>query len=164
MPYTQSLQPVIVATDNPSNINALTDLCGKQVSATEGTTHIDLVNGTGDYFRQGLNAGCAQAGQPPIDVRIFETESHAVTALLDGQVAAYLGNSGFQADFPEQLEFSEATLPPARQGITTALDRPILNTAVEATMAQLFADGTYRAILVQHLPNEQSVQLVSVLE
>ena len=164
VPYTESLQPVIVATGNPSNINALTDLCGRPVSATEGTTHVDLVNGTGDYLRHGLNTGCAEAGQPLIDLRTFQTESHAVTALLDGQVAAYLGNSGFQADFPEQLEFSEATLPPARQGITTAPDRPILNMAVQAAMAQMFADGTYREILVQHLPNEESVRIVSLLE
>lgn len=164
VPYTESLQPVMVRTGNPDNINVLTDLCGKPASATEGTTHVDLVNGTGDYVRGGLNADCDAADLPSIDLRTFQTESHAVTALLDDKVAAYLGNSGFQAEFPERLEFSEATLPLARQGIATALDRPSLNAAVGATMAQMFADGTYRQILVQHLPNEESVRLVSILE
>ena len=63
-----------------------------------------------------------------------------------------------------QIEFSAATLPVARQGITTALDRPILRAAVEATFHQMFSDGTYRAILIQHLPNDESVAIVSILE
>ena len=164
VPYTESIQPVLVATGNPNNINSLIDLCGQAVSAAEGTTHIDLVNGTGDYEGDGLNVDCATAGLPPIDLRTFETDSHAVTALLRGNVVGYLGNSGFQQEFPHQIEFAEAILPPARQGITTALDRPNLHTAVEATLAQMFSDGRYRAILIQHLPNDESVAIVSILE
>ena len=162
--YTESVQPVLVAIDNPNSIDALIDLCGQPVSAAEGTTHIDLVNGLGDFAGEGLNADCAAAGQPPIDLQTFETDSHAVTALLRGDVVGYLGNSGFQQEFPDQIEFSEAVLPPARQGITTALDRPILDAAVAAILGQMFADGTYRAILIEHLANDQSVAIVSILE
>ena len=162
--YSESLQPVLVQINNPHNINALTDLCGQPVSATEGTTHIDLVNGTGDYVAQGLNEGCAAAGRSLIDLQIHETESHAVTALLQGNVTAYLGNPSFAFEFPTQVEYSDATLPPARQGITTAVDRPALHAAVAATLAEMMADGTYRGILVQHLPNDASVRIVSILE
>lgn len=162
--YSESLQPVLVEAGNPNQIDALTDLCGEAVSATEGTTHIDLVNGTGEYVGQGLNADCSDAGAPPIDLRTFETEAHAVTALLTGQVSAYFGNPNFAFEFPGQIEYSDATLPPARQGITTAKDRPALHAAVAAALAEMMADGTYRAILVQHLPNDDSVQFVSILE
>jgi polar amino acid transport system substrate-binding protein len=162
--YSESLQPVLVATGNPNNINALTDLCGQSVSATDGTTHVDLVNGTGEYVGQGLNEGCSAAGRSPIDLQTHETESHAVTALLQGDVTAYLGNPNFAFEFSEQIQYSEATLPPARQGITTARDRPALHAAVAATLAAMMADGTYRAILAQHLPNDASVQVVSILE
>ena len=153
-----------MATGNPNNINALTDLCGHAVSATEGTTHVDLVNGTGDYVGQGLNGGCAAASLTPIDLQTHETESHAVTALLQGDVIAYLGNPSFAFEFGDQIEYSDATLPPARQGITTARDRPALHAAVAATIASMMADGTYRAILIQHLPNDESVKVVSILE
>ncbi|MGI8928399.1 MAG: transporter substrate-binding domain-containing protein [Candidatus Limnocylindrales bacterium] len=162
--YSESLQPVLVKINNPHNINTLTDLCGQPVSATEGTTHVDLVNGTGDYVGQGLNEDCRVAGYPKIDLRIHETESHAVTALLRGDVTAYLGNPSFAFEFSEQIEYSDGTLPPARQGITSARDRPALHAAVAATLAEMMADRSYRAILVQHLPNDESVQVVSILE
>lgn len=162
--YSESLQPVLVQIDNPHNINALTDLCGQPVSATEGTTHVDLVNGTGDYVGEGMNDGCAADGRPPIDLQTHETESHAVTALLQGDVTAYLGNPNFAFEFRDQIEYSDATLPPARQGITTARDRPALHAAVAATLAEMMADGTYRGILAAHLPNDASVKAVSILE
>jgi polar amino acid transport system substrate-binding protein len=162
--YTESIQPVLVASGNPEGINALTDLCGKSVSATEGTTHVDLVNGTGEYVGEGLNASCVAAGQPEIDLQTFQTESHAVSALLDGDVAAYLGNPNFAADFPDQIEYSDATLPPAKQGIATAKDRPALGAAVADAISAMIADGTYRAILIQHLPNDESVKIVSIVE
>lgn len=164
VPYSESIQPVLVEIGNPSNVNALTDLCGHQVSATEGTTHVDLVNGTGDYVGEGLNEGCVAAGRPPIDLETHETESHAVTALLRGDVTAYLGNPSFAFEFSDRIAYSDATLPPARQGITMARDRSALHAAVAATLAEMMADGTYRSILVQHLPNNESVQVVSILE
>lgn len=162
--YSKSLQPVLVQINNPRGINNLTDLCGQPVSATEGTTQVDLINGTGDYAGHGLNEGCAMAGRPPIDLRVHETESSAVTALLRGDVTAYLGNPGFAFEFKEQIEYSDATLPPARQGITTAKDRPVLHAAVAVMLAEMMADGTYRSILAQHLPTDESVQVVSILE
>lgn len=162
--YSESLQPVLVQIGNPSEINALTDLCGQPVSATAGTTHVDLVNGTGAYVDQGLNEGCAAAGRGPIQLETHQTESQGVTALLEGDVTAYLGNPSFAFEFPDQIEYSDAKLPPARQGITTATDRPALHAAVAATLAEMFADGRYRAILIQHLPNDESVKVVSILE
>ncbi len=162
--YTESLQPVLVQIGNPQNIDALIDLCGQPVSATEGTTHVDLVNGTGDYVGQGLLEGCAAASLTPIDLQTHETESHAVTALLQGDVTAYLGNPSFAFEFSDQIEYSDATLPPARQGITTAKDRPTLHAAVAAVLAEMMSDGGYRQILVEHLPNEDSVEIVSILE
>jgi polar amino acid transport system substrate-binding protein len=162
--YTESIQPVLVAANNPEHIGSLADLCGKRVSAASGTTHVDLVNGTGDFAGQGLNQDCATVGEAPITLKTYETDSGAVTALLSGDVDAYLGNPNFAAEFPGQIEESDATLPPARQGITTAKDRQAVHAAIAATMSAMMADGTYRAILVQNLPNDESVQLVSILE
>jgi polar amino acid transport system substrate-binding protein len=162
--YTESIQPVLVAAGNPEHIGSLADLCGKAVSATTGTTHVDLVNGTGDYLGQGLNQDCAAAGQAPIALTTYETDSAAVTALLAGDVDAYLGNPNFATEFAGQIEESDATLPPARQGITTAKDRPAVHAAIAAAMSAMMADGTYRAILIQHLPNDESVRVVSILE
>ena len=164
VPYTESIQPVLVASGNPLEIDALEDLCGLAVSTTSGTTHVDLVNGTGDYTGRGLNDGCADAQREPIELQTYETEAHAVTALLTGDAVAYLGNPSFAADFPGRIERSPATLPQARQGITTAKDRPALHAAVAAIVGDLIADGTYREILIRHLPNDESVRIVSIVE
>ena len=162
--YTKSVQPVLVAAGNPTGIATLDDLCGKQVSATTGTTHVDLVNGEGDYVGQGLNAACLAQGKPVIDLRTFDTEGEAITALLNGTVNAYLGNPSYATQYPSQVWQSEATLPPARQGITIARDHPVLLTAIQAALSAMFVDGSYRAILIQNLPNIESVRVVSIID
>ncbi len=164
VPYTRSIQPVLVRIGNPETIDSLQTLCGLAVSTTTGTTHVDLVQGLGDYTGQGLNEACAAASQLPIDLRTFPTELDAVTALLDDEVVAYLGNPSFVFDYPDQIIYSPASLPPARQGIAVALDHPALLDAVERTLAQMISDGTYREILAQYLPNEASVTAVSITD
>jgi polar amino acid transport system substrate-binding protein len=163
-PYTKSHQPVIVSQGNPFNILALEDLCGKIVSATAGSTHADLVTGTGDYVGQGLSDACTARGDEEIELQTFSTEPDAVAALLDDEVAAYLGNPQFVFEFPADLDVSEAVLPPARQGMATALDRPVLTAAVQAAIDAMVADGTYLTVLREYLPDEDSVQTFSIVE
>jgi polar amino acid transport system substrate-binding protein len=164
VPYTRSRQPVLVEIGNPESIFTLQDLCGLPVSATTGTTHVDLVEGVGDYVGQGLNDQCTTAGSQPIDLRTFQTELEAVTALLDGEVIAYLGNPSFVFDFADRIIYSPASLPPAQQGIAIAQDHPNLVAAVESALSDMISDGVYRGILVQYLPNEASVDAVSIEE
>ena len=164
VPYTRSTQPVVVTSGNPESILTLADLCGLAVSAAAGTTHVDLVEGLGDYSGQGLSERCTSAGDQPIDLQTFQTELEAVTKLLEGDVVAYLGNPNFVFDFPDQLQYAEASLPPARQGMAVALDRPSVLEAVETTFQSMIDDGVYRGILLQYLPNQASVDAVSILE
>ena len=164
VPYTRSTQPVVVTSGNPETIDSLERLCGLAVSAATGTTHVDLVEGLGDYTGQGLSERCTAAGDEPIDLQTYQTELEAVTALLEGDVVAYLGNPNFVFDFPEQLQYAEASLPPARQGMAVALDRPSVLEAVQTTLQSMIDDGVYRGILVQYLPNQASVDAVSILE
>ena len=164
IPYTRSQQPVVVAKGNPAAVQSLDDLCGLSVSATTGTTHVDLVNGTGDYLGQGLNEQCAAHGREPIDLHTYDTELDAVQALLDGAVVAYLGNPNFVFDYPDYIEYAPTTLPPARQGIATAIDHPALTSAVQAAFNAMVDDGKYLAILRNYLPNEASVKVVSIIE
>ena len=163
-PYTRSQQPVLVGKGNPSSIRALDDLCGLAVSATSGTTHVELVNGTGDYAGQGLNAACVTAGNDPIDLHIYPSEQEAVQALLDNEVVAYLGNPNYVYDYPDLLDYAQTALPAAKQGIATALDHPLLTSAVAGALAAMIDDGTYEIILGSYLPNQESVQVVSIVE
>jgi len=164
VPYTRSSQPVVVEVGNPESIYTLEDLCGLTVSTTAGTTHVDLVEGTGDYVGQGINDQCAAGGGEGIELLSFQSELEAVTALLDGDAVAYLGNPSFVFDFPDQIVYSEADLPPAQQGISVALDHPNLLASIESALAAMIGDGVYRGILVEYLPNEESVDAISIQE
>jgi polar amino acid transport system substrate-binding protein len=165
IPYTQSKSgfPVVVAAGNPRKINTLEDLCGEIVSAAAGTTSVDQVNGSGDFTGRGLNEDCATNKKDPIDLRVYPSEQDAVEALLDGTVKAYLGNSNFVAQYPEDLQRSDAFLPPFKQGIAVALDHPLLTTAVQVAIGEMIRDGSYLRILEQYLPSN-SVDNFSIVD
>ena len=145
IPYTQSRDgfPVVVAINNPLKIRKLTDLCGQVVSAAEGTTNVDQVNGTGDFVGQGLDDQCAAGSKPELDLKTFASEADAVQALLDGTVVAYLGNSNFVAEYPDEIQTSSATLPGTHQGMGVALDHPNLTAGIEAALSAMITDGAY---------------------
>jgi polar amino acid transport system substrate-binding protein len=165
IPYTQSKSgfPVVVAAGNPRKINTLEDLCGEIVSAAAGTTSIDQVNGVGDFTGRGLNDSCTASKKNPIDLRVYPSELDAVQALLDGTVKAYLGNANFVAQYPEDLQKSDALLPPFKQGIAVALDHPVLTTAVQVAIGEMIRDGSYLRILEQYLPSN-SVDNFSIID
>jgi len=164
IPYTQAKEgfPVVVQDNNPLKIKNLGDLCGLEVSAADGTTNVDQVKGTGDFVGQGLNDACAADGKDAITLRTFPSESDAVQALLDGSVAAYLGNSNYAAEYPGEIQTSTAVLPGTHQGIGVALDHPALNGAVQAALAAMISDGTYLNILSQYVLS-QSLDNISII-
>jgi polar amino acid transport system substrate-binding protein len=167
VPYTQAKLgfPVVVAKGNPLGIAALDDLCGQTVSAAAGTTNVDFVNGSGDFSGRGLNETCATNGGAAAELKTYPSELAALRALINGDVAAYLGNSNFatQPEFIGLVEASAATLPGSRQGIGIALDHPNLTTAVKSTLGAMMRDGTYLQILSQYIAT-QSVDNFSVIE
>ena len=164
IPYTQSKAgfPVVVAINNPLKIKTLTDLCGMSVSAAAGTTNVDQVKGTGDFVGSGLNDACTTDGKAAIDLHTFPTEDDAVQALLDGTVVAYLGNSNFVGEYPDEIQTSSADLPGFRQGMGVALDHPMLTAGVQAAMSAMISDGTYLQILGKYLTS-QSIDNFSII-
>jgi polar amino acid transport system substrate-binding protein len=164
IPYTQSKAgfPVVVSFGNPQTIKKLSDLCGQSVSAAQGTTNVDQVNGTGDFVGTGLNDACAADGKPAIDLHTYPTEDAAVQAVLDGTVVAYLGNSNFVAEYPNEIQKSSAELPGLWQGIGLALDHPLLIAGVQSALNAMISDGTYLEILGKYVPI-QSVDNFSII-
>jgi polar amino acid transport system substrate-binding protein len=164
VPYTRASQRVLVARDNPLAIETIEGLCGQQVSATEGSILVDMVEGGGDFDGFGLSQACLASGQLPIEVHRYPDHEQAVQALLEGSVAAHLGNSNAVFRYPDQLAQSPATLPAARQGIGVAKDRPALRMAVAKAVVDMIDDGTYHAILLEHLGSEEQVRAGSIAE
>ena len=164
VPYTRARQRVLVAKDNPLSIATIEGLCGRLVSATDGSILVDMVEGSGDFGGYGLSQACLASGRQPIEVHRYSDHEQAVQALLDGSVAAHLGNPNFVFRYPDELAQSPATLPAARQGIAVAKDRPELRQAVAEALREMIDDGTYHAILLEHLGSEERVRAGSIAE
>jgi len=162
VPYTRASQRILVAIGNPAGIDDLGGLCGQLVSTTEGSIFADMVEGAGDFEGIGLSQACLASGDLPIEVHKFAEQKQAVQALLDGSVAAHLGNPNYAYDYPDQLAQSTATLPPSRQGIGVAKDHPSLRAAVEQALSAMIADGTYHDILLRYLESERLVAAGSI--
>jgi polar amino acid transport system substrate-binding protein len=149
IPVVQGTQHVIVRVGNPAGIGALTDLCGKALAVQSGSTHVDLVLGQGDHLGGGLDAQCESLGLPSVDLRTFEADQDAVEDLASGDADAYIGSDFVTMDRPTEFELSIA-LPPIRNGIGVAKDRPLLFAAVQTALASMIEDGTYLAILAKY--------------
>ena len=164
VPYTRASQRVLVTHANPLAIDTIEGLCGRSVSATDGSILVDMVEGSGDFGGFGLSQACLASGRQPIEVHRYPDHERAVQALRDGSVAAHLGNSNYVFRYPDELAQSPATLPAARQGIGVAKDRPELRQAVAEALREMIDDGTYHAILLEHLGSEERVRAGSIAE
>ncbi len=152
IPYFQAGQSFVVAKGNPLSINTTDDLCGKSIGVETGTTEADYLNGTGNYKGQGLSAACVSKGKAKIDVKEFQKDSDALTALLGSQVGAYFADSPvagyYTVQHPDQFQLSG--VPPlavAIEGISVPKDKTGLRDAVQAALLSMVNDGTYASIL-----------------
>lgn len=153
IPYFAAGQSFVVLAGNPSNINAITDMCGKAVAAEKGTVEADHIAGTGDYnATTSLNAQCKTAGKSNITLKVFAADTDALLALQAGTVVAHFtdepvagyevvnGNGAF-AMLPS------LTVERGAEGISVTKNHPELKAAVTAALQQMIDDGTYLTIL-----------------
>jgi polar amino acid transport system substrate-binding protein len=155
IPYFKAGQSFVVAKGNPKAINTTLDLCGKSVAAEQGTTEVDYVNGTGDYKGKGLSKACTDAGKPAIDMKQFQKDTDALTALLGGQVDTYFADTPpaayYTIQHPDQFDLSGIpALAPAVVGISVPKDKTGLHDAVRSALLSMVADGSYVAILTKY--------------
>lgn len=153
IPYFAAGQSFVVLAGNPSNINAVTDMCGKAVAAEKGTVEADHIAGTGDYTAAtSLNAQCKAAGKSNITLKVFAADTDALLALQAGTVVAHFtdepvagyevvnGNGAF-AMLPS------LTVERGAEGISVTKNHPELKVAVTAALQQMIDDGAYLTIL-----------------
>jgi polar amino acid transport system substrate-binding protein len=136
-------QSLMVATGNPLGLSDLASLCGHTAAAQVGTTNLDALEVASEE--------CEAAGEEPIDVVGFPSNTDAVLALKSGQadsvetdspVAAY-----YVAQDPESFELTEAVIDPILVGIAFNKDNPELRDQVQTIIDEMYADGTMMDIL-----------------
>ncbi|MGW0806550.1 ABC transporter substrate-binding protein [Nonomuraea sp. NPDC002799] len=132
-------------------IKGLTDVCGKKVALTAGSTYEKFV-------RTEVKARCTAAGQPEATPLVFPNDAatqlavksgKAEATLTDGPSAAYIARTvdGGNA-FAVVLDPAAPTgYHPVPIGIAMTKTKPELRDAVKEALQALITDGTYRRIM-----------------
>ncbi|CAM2824067.1 ABC transporter substrate-binding protein [Actinomyces slackii] len=134
-----------VAQGNPQGVDASShmNLCGRTVGVQVGTAQEETMNAS--------SKECAQADQPPIDVRPYDDQDAATSALAGGTIDATYSDStvaGYAAERTdgavETIGEVEDALP---QGVITSKQDTELTTAIQAALQYLMDEGIWEEIL-----------------
>jgi polar amino acid transport system substrate-binding protein len=139
---------LLVKSGNPDRIADITSLCGKVAAALAGSVQIALLTNQ--------SSACTAGGQPPINVKVYQSVADAELAVRSGNVSIFF--AGFSAALYQ--------VRTAGDGKTYATTGPLydaqvygagfrkedrqLATAVQNGIKQLVNDGTYQKIFDQY--------------
>jgi polar amino acid transport system substrate-binding protein len=129
-----------------TSISAESDLCGKVLGVTSGST---IDQATGDT----INSNCSNAGKDSVEVRAFASPTAGSTAVRSGQIVAYLegtpqvvGQAKADADLDVALEGQFAKRV---TGNAFPKERLQLTKAFQSAMNAMIDDGEYAEILTK---------------
>lgn len=136
-------QSLMVAKGNPLGLSDLESLCGHTAAAQVGTTNLDALSAASEE--------CEAAGEEPINIVGFPSNTDAVLALKSGQVDSVETDSPVAAYYvaqdPESFELTEAVIDPILVGIALRKDSTELRDQIQAAVDEMYADGTMMDIL-----------------
>nr|WP_282959225.1 ABC transporter permease subunit [Cellulomonas fimi] len=147
IPYFTTGNSIVTPTGaDPAVIAA--DLCGRTVAVIKGG---DVAN----QLRGEASDDCAEAGESPIDVRDFTTDSEGTQALLAGQVDAQVSDAAVAKVVVDtsggRLAItSEELLFPVPVGLAVAKGNSELAEQIRDGVDVMKADGTYADLLARY--------------
>jgi polar amino acid transport system substrate-binding protein len=140
---------VLVKAANASAVTSADGLAGKTVGAAKGTIAVPLV--------KELSQELVDKGLPPIDLKQFNQDSLALTALQSDRIFAHVIDmpaAAWEAETAGDGNLYAVVLPNVKGGIPYGLgfrkDDTGLGQAVEGTLNEMIADGTYATILEKY--------------
>lgn len=134
-----------VQTGNPEKVDPSDhlNLCGLSVGVQVGTSQEETMN-------QAAQA-CSDASKAALEVRSYNTQSEASTALVGGTIDAMYSDSTVAGYAVERTDGQVETVGELEdalpQGIVVSKDDPELAKAVQAAVQKLMDDGTWQEIL-----------------
>jgi polar amino acid transport system substrate-binding protein len=141
--YFQAGQSILVRKGNPLGISGLTDLCGRKVGVQVTTTEQDTLTAE--------NSGDCKSKK--ITIVTFPSDVDAVQKLKIGAVDAAMDDSPVAAFYvnndPASFELAGTPVQNAPEGIAVDPKNTEVLTAIQQAMQAIFADGTYRKLLVK---------------
>jgi polar amino acid transport system substrate-binding protein len=143
VPYLEMGQSLVVPTGNPLGIVNLESLCGVAVGAQVGTTFLEAL--------EAASAACEEAGNEPIAITGFPSDTDGILALQADRVDAHMTDSPVAAYYIAQangaLEIGGEVVDPILVGIAFNKDNTELRDQVQTAVDALYADGTMMDIL-----------------
>ena len=130
-------------------VTELTSVCGHSVGAEKGSDTVPMLNG--------LAPQCKAAGQQPVDVKVYGSQSDALVALTSGRVESVLaGSTGgyLAAESNGKYEVNGPVMPTLEGKYDlSGLALPkgsALTQAFLAGVKQLYTDGTLKKIYTKY--------------
>jgi polar amino acid transport system substrate-binding protein len=141
---------LIVAKGNPSKVTGLSGLCGQKVAAEAASWEVDVL--------ASASKECTKVGKKPIVTTVLPSNTAAQTALRAGNVLAYLADSqaaAYAAKVAGNGKYFELVVdrkfPTGYEsgliGVGILKKNTKVRDAVFLAVADLFKDGSYKAIL-----------------
>lgn len=143
--YQNAGTSVMVKHGNPSNINQITDLCGKTVAAQTGNTAtlIEIPS---------FQKKCAHAGKPAIKPLVLPQQDNVNQAVETGRADAMVADGALVAYYAQRQpdifqSVNTILVDVAPEAVIVPKDNTALAAAFKSAIDALIADGTYAKIL-----------------
>lgn len=155
IPYFEAGESTLVPAGNPAGIHSISDMCGKAVSAQNGTVELfelQDANGTGKSQNDGGVPQPAVCKSNPIKILSFDSEEDVIAQVVNSRaVAAYQDQpvtDYYLSLHPGKLDHGYITNGSiGTEGIAVRKDNPALETALKQALDNMVKDGTYQRIM-----------------
>jgi polar amino acid transport system substrate-binding protein len=155
IPYFVAGESILVAKGNPQNIKGVGDMCGKTVSAQNGTIELQELLALNGENVDPSTEGVAQ--QPlckssHMTILSYDSQEDVIAQVINGRAVAAYQDEPVTAYYvglhPVQLDIGFVT-PNSRgsEGIVMRKDNPALENAIKAALNSMVQDGTYDRIM-----------------
>jgi polar amino acid transport system substrate-binding protein len=135
---------LMVRKGNPQHITGLASLSGRRVAVQLGTTEKEALTA--------FNKRLSKQERKPVVIKLFNKDSDAAAALFTGKVDAYFSDDPPVGYYVKQsrgkFEVAANKIQAAPYGVATRKHDP-LGAALHKAIAQVYADGTMKAILAK---------------
>ncbi|TPK62107.1 ABC transporter substrate-binding protein [Mesorhizobium sp. B2-4-15] len=137
---------VSTSPEKKASFSGDTPLCGKRIGVSAGSAS--------DFLVDKLGKECTDKGQPAIEKSVFNSSTDIVQAVLSDRVDARMddatASSYFEVTSKGQLVVLPTLYEVAPLGMAIAKDDKETADMMVAALAELFKNGTYKAILEKY--------------
>ena len=141
-PYITTSMAILTREEDVDLVKEAGDLCGKSVSALQGSSQLKTVTEMGE--------ACVSDGKPEITISAFQTQPLALQELRNDRVDAFVASdqlAGFYATQEVGLAKALTGINPVLVGVATSKASPEFGGVVGSLVAEMVAEDTYRTFL-----------------